>query len=79
MSNYIASSKRTCDGLQATHVAAQYGHTDFLYCIVTKWNADPDFPDKDGRSSLHWYFISSLVIHLLLLGGVPFTFMFHIL
>nr|GLL45330.1 protein S-acyltransferase 24-like isoform X1 [Ipomoea trifida] len=41
-------------GYQATHVAAQYGHTDFLYCIVTKWNADPDVPDKDGRSPLHW-------------------------
>ncbi|CAH9098660.1 unnamed protein product [Cuscuta europaea] len=41
-------------GYQATHVAAQYGQTAFLYYIVSKWNADPDFPDNDGRSPLHW-------------------------
>ncbi|KAJ6849729.1 protein S-acyltransferase 24 [Iris pallida] len=41
-------------GYQTTHVAAQYGQTSFLYHIVTKWNADPDFPDNDGRSPLHW-------------------------
>ncbi|XAR66835.1 Protein S-acyltransferase [Bertholletia excelsa] len=41
-------------GYQTTHVAAQYGQTAFLYHIVTKWNADPDVPDKDGRSPLHW-------------------------
>ncbi|PKA62445.1 S-acyltransferase TIP1 [Apostasia shenzhenica] len=40
--------------LQTTHVAAQYGQTAFLYHIVTKWNADPDIPDNDGRSPLHW-------------------------
>ncbi|XP_065849104.1 protein S-acyltransferase 24 [Euphorbia lathyris] len=41
-------------GYQATHVAAQYGQTSFLYHIVSKWNADPDVPDNDGRSPLHW-------------------------
>ncbi|KAF5945877.1 hypothetical protein HYC85_016105 [Camellia sinensis] len=41
-------------GYQTTHVAAQYGQTAFLYHIVTKWNADPDVPDNDGRSPLHW-------------------------
>ncbi|KVI00518.1 Ankyrin repeat-containing protein [Cynara cardunculus var. scolymus] len=41
-------------GYQTTHVAAQYGQTAFLYHIVTKWNADPDVPDKEGRSPLHW-------------------------
>ncbi|KAJ6852204.1 protein S-acyltransferase 24 [Iris pallida] len=41
-------------GYQATHVAAQYGQTAFLYHIITKWNADPDIPDNDGRSPLHW-------------------------
>ncbi|KAI3725008.1 hypothetical protein L1987_64779 [Smallanthus sonchifolius] len=41
-------------GYQATHVAAQYGQTAFLYHIVTKWNADPDVPDNEGRSPLHW-------------------------
>lgn len=41
-------------GYQTTHVAAQYGQTTFLYHIVTKWNADPDVPDNDGRSPLHW-------------------------
>ncbi|XP_044463692.1 protein S-acyltransferase 24-like isoform X2 [Mangifera indica] len=40
--------------LQTTHVAAQYGQTAFLYHIVSKWNADPDTPDNDGRSPLHW-------------------------
>lgn len=41
-------------GFQTTHVAAQYGQTAFLYHVVTKWNADPDVPDNDGRSPLHW-------------------------
>ncbi|KAI8565665.1 hypothetical protein RHMOL_Rhmol03G0278000 [Rhododendron molle] len=41
-------------GYQTTHVAAQYGQTAFLYHVVTKWNADPDVPDNDGRSPLHW-------------------------
>nr|GEV86163.1 protein S-acyltransferase 24-like [Tanacetum cinerariifolium] len=41
-------------GYQITHVAAQYGQTALLYHIVTKWNADPDTPDNDGRSPLHW-------------------------
>ncbi|XP_044471581.1 protein S-acyltransferase 24 isoform X2 [Mangifera indica] len=41
-------------GYQTTHVAAQYGQTAFLYHIVSKWNADPDAPDNDGRSPLHW-------------------------
>ncbi|KAL0340464.1 UNVERIFIED_CONTAM: protein S-acyltransferase 24 [Sesamum radiatum] len=42
------------NGYQTTHVAAQYGQTAFLCHIVTKWNADPDVPDNDGRSPLHW-------------------------
>ncbi|KAH0850158.1 LOW QUALITY PROTEIN: hypothetical protein HID58_095723 [Brassica napus] len=37
-----------------THVAAQYGQTAFLCHVVSKWNADPDVPDNDGRSPLHW-------------------------
>ncbi|KAL6603056.1 hypothetical protein ACP70R_043417 [Stipagrostis hirtigluma subsp. patula] len=41
-------------GYQVTHVAAQYGQTAFIYHIVAKWNADPDVPDNDGRSPLHW-------------------------
>ncbi|KAK4265274.1 hypothetical protein QN277_026347 [Acacia crassicarpa] len=41
-------------GYQTTHVAAQFGQTAFLYHIVSKWNADPDVPDNDGRSPLHW-------------------------
>ncbi|XP_021275986.1 protein S-acyltransferase 24 isoform X2 [Herrania umbratica] len=43
-----------CNLMQTTHVAAQYGQTAFLYHIVSKWNADPDVPDNDGRSPLHW-------------------------
>lgn len=41
-------------GYQTTHVAAQHGHTAFLYHIISKWNADADVPDNDGRSPLHW-------------------------
>ncbi|GJM90412.1 hypothetical protein PR202_ga06689 [Eleusine coracana subsp. coracana] len=41
-------------GYQTTHVAAQYGQTTFLCHIVAKRNADPDLPDNDGRSPLHW-------------------------
>ncbi|KAL0735426.1 hypothetical protein Bca4012_011636 [Brassica carinata] len=39
---------------EPTHVAAQYGQTAFLCHVVSKWNADPDVPDNDGRSPLHW-------------------------
>jgi len=49
--------------LQAAHVAAQYGQTSFLYHIVAKWNADPDVPDNDGRSPLHWYMASYPVLY----------------
>ncbi|KAL8040713.1 hypothetical protein ABFX02_10G116000 [Erythranthe guttata] len=42
------------NGYQTTHVAAQYGQTAYLCHVVTKWNADPDVPDNDGRSPLHW-------------------------
>ncbi|XP_047939301.1 LOW QUALITY PROTEIN: protein S-acyltransferase 24-like [Salvia hispanica] len=42
------------NGYQTTHVAAQYGQTAFLCHIVTKWNADADVPDNDGRSPMHW-------------------------
>ncbi|XP_027368906.1 protein S-acyltransferase 24 isoform X2 [Abrus precatorius] len=42
------------NGYQTTHVAAQYGQTAFLYHVVSKWNADPDVADNDGRSPLHW-------------------------
>ncbi|XP_068641629.1 protein S-acyltransferase 24-like [Aristolochia californica] len=41
-------------GYQTTHVAGQYGQTAFVFHVVTKWNADPDIPDNDGRSPLHW-------------------------
>lgn len=44
-----------CNFLQITHVATQYGQTAFLYYVVSKWNADPDVPDNEGRSPLHWY------------------------
>ncbi|XP_039059608.1 protein S-acyltransferase 24-like [Hibiscus syriacus] len=41
-------------GYRITHVATQYGQTAFLYYVVSKWNAGPDFPDNEGRSPLHW-------------------------
>uniref|UniRef100_A0A0D9YND1 protein S-acyltransferase n=1 Tax=Oryza glumipatula TaxID=40148 RepID=A0A0D9YND1_9ORYZ len=61
-------------GYQTTHVAAQYGQTSYLYHIVAKWNADPDVPDNDGRSPLHWAaykgFADSVRL-LLFLGCTP--------
>ncbi|KAL0334013.1 UNVERIFIED_CONTAM: protein S-acyltransferase 24, partial [Sesamum angustifolium] len=42
------------NGYQTAHVAAQYGQTAFLYHIVTKWSANPDVCDIDGRTPLHW-------------------------
>ncbi|KAL0427271.1 UNVERIFIED_CONTAM: protein S-acyltransferase 24 [Sesamum latifolium] len=42
------------NGYQTTHVAAQYGQTAFLYHIVTKWSANPDVCDNNGRTPLHW-------------------------
>lgn len=56
--------------MQTTHVAAQYGQTSFLYHIVSKWNADPDVPDNDGRSPLHWYMRTSTTPLLKLLKKI---------
>nr|XP_043623013.1 probable protein S-acyltransferase 23 [Erigeron canadensis] len=42
------------NGYRAVHVAAQYGQTSFLNYIVTKYHADFDVPDNDGRTPLHW-------------------------
>lgn len=56
--------------MQTTHVAAQYGQTAFLYHIVSKWNADPDVPDNDGRSPLHWYMRTSTTPLLKLLKKI---------
>ena len=41
-------------GYDAAHVAAQYGHVGILYHFATRWNADLDAVDFDGRSPLHW-------------------------
>ncbi|EPS57882.1 hypothetical protein M569_16935, partial [Genlisea aurea] len=38
----------------AVHVAAQYGQTTFLNCLIAKHHADFDAPDNEGRSPLHW-------------------------
>jgi ankyrin repeat protein len=48
--------------LQVTHVAAQYGQTLFIHHVVAKWNANPDVPDYDGRSPLHWSVPFALVL-----------------
>ncbi|XP_020100365.1 probable protein S-acyltransferase 23 isoform X3 [Ananas comosus] len=42
------------NGYRAVHVAAQYGQTAFLNHIISKYGADFDAPDNDGRSALHW-------------------------
>ncbi|RWR74047.1 S-acyltransferase 23 [Cinnamomum micranthum f. kanehirae] len=42
------------NGYRAVHFAAQYGQTGFLNHIVTRYGADFDAPDNDGRSPLHW-------------------------
>ncbi|CAO2815826.1 unnamed protein product [Amaranthus hypochondriacus] len=42
------------NGYRAVHVAAQYGQAAFLNHIISKYNADFDAPDNDGRSPLHW-------------------------
>uniref|UniRef100_A0A0E0F6I2 S-acyltransferase n=1 Tax=Oryza meridionalis TaxID=40149 RepID=A0A0E0F6I2_9ORYZ len=42
------------NGYQAVHVAAQYGQTAFLHHIISKYGADFECLDNDGRSPLHW-------------------------
>ncbi|KAK3118989.1 hypothetical protein QOZ80_9BG0711990 [Eleusine coracana subsp. coracana] len=42
------------NGYRAVHVAAQYGQTSFLHHIISKYGADFDALDNDGRSPLHW-------------------------
>ncbi|MCO5550157.1 hypothetical protein L7F22_003639 [Adiantum nelumboides] len=42
------------NGYRVAHVTAQYGETALLYHIATKWGADIDACDNDGRSPLHW-------------------------
>eukprot|EP00850_Spirogloea_muscicola_P020720 SM000224S07108 [mRNA] locus=s224:171755:177226:- [translate_table: standard] len=41
-------------GFRPSHVAAQYGHTAIMYYLSTKWHAEVDPVDNDGRSPLHW-------------------------
>ena len=41
-------------GYTPTHVAAQYGHTGMIYHFKTRWDADVDAADGDGRTPLHW-------------------------
>eukprot|EP00850_Spirogloea_muscicola_P010504 SM000062S19890 [mRNA] locus=s62:242640:248293:+ [translate_table: standard] len=41
-------------GFRPSHVAAQYGHTAVMYYLATKWHAEVDPVDNDGRSPLHW-------------------------
>lgn len=65
--------------MQATHVAAQYGQTAFIYHIVAKWNADPDVPDNDGRSPLHWfvpYALCNICLNRTLAPAFTFTSVF---
>ncbi|KAJ3675649.1 hypothetical protein LUZ60_004691 [Juncus effusus] len=42
------------NGYRAVHVAAQYGQTGFLNHIISKYGADFDSLDNDGRTPLHW-------------------------
>uniref|UniRef100_A0A0E0J357 S-acyltransferase n=1 Tax=Oryza nivara TaxID=4536 RepID=A0A0E0J357_ORYNI len=42
------------NGYRAVHVAAQYGQTAFLHHIISKYGADFECLDNDGRSPLHW-------------------------
>ncbi|XP_077234001.1 putative protein S-acyltransferase 23 [Tasmannia lanceolata] len=42
------------NGYRTVHVAAQFGQTGFLNHIITRYGADFDPPDNDGRSPLHW-------------------------
>ncbi len=46
---------------QAVHVAAQYGQTAFLHHIISKYGADFECLDNDGRSPLHWYLIMMIL------------------
>ncbi|XBH84723.1 hypothetical protein VPH35_072825 [Triticum aestivum] len=42
------------NGYRAVHVAAQYGQTTFLHHIISKYGAEFEALDNEGRSSLHW-------------------------
>ncbi|GKA21335.1 probable protein S-acyltransferase 23 [Tanacetum coccineum] len=46
---------RTTTSGKAVHVASQSGQTPFLNYIVSKYHADFDVPDNDGRTPLRWY------------------------
>jgi len=39
---------------QPCHVAAQYGHTAFVYHLSTRGGADVEALDGNGRTPLHW-------------------------
>nr|CAB3490011.1 unnamed protein product [Digitaria exilis] len=66
------------NGYRAVHVAAQYGQTSFLYHIISKYGADFDALDNDGRSALHWYMIidnySSFIMHVFLSNATKLSF-----
>ncbi|GJW17375.1 probable protein S-acyltransferase 23 [Tanacetum coccineum] len=52
--HYVLQNGARVDAVDAVHVAAQYGQTSFLNFIVSKYHADFDVPDNDGRTPLHW-------------------------
>jgi len=54
MQNGGSLNARDNQGYTVTHVAAQYDQTKLLHHIVTKFDADVEVRDDNGRTPLHW-------------------------
>ncbi|XP_062202043.1 probable protein S-acyltransferase 23 [Phragmites australis] len=53
LENGVRLEATNVNGYRIDHIAAQYGQTSFLHHIISKYGADFDALDNDGRSPLH--------------------------
>ena len=47
-------SGKTNDGKNCLHIAADYGHFNLCWMLITKHNFDVQLPDHDGCTALHY-------------------------
>ncbi|XP_002969220.2 protein S-acyltransferase 24 [Selaginella moellendorffii] len=54
LNNRVAAAQYLIEVSGDFAFSAQYGQTALLYHLISKWGAEVDATDKDGRSPLHW-------------------------
>ena len=46
---------KTNDGKNCVHIAAEYGHFNLCWILISKHNVDAQFPDHDGWTAFHYF------------------------